>query len=107
MLQGAMAGFLELIVHWVLQALIWVIIASAVMSWLIAFNVINDRNRLVRDVERFFWAVTRPVLWPLRRVIPPLGAVDITPIIAILILSAAQTYLVPWLFAPLYGVLGG
>jgi len=102
-----MAGFLELIVHWVLQALIWVIIASAVMSWLIAFNVINDRNPTVRQIEHVLWSISRPVLWPLRRVIPPLGSVDITPLIAIVILGAADTRLVPWLFAPLYGVLGG
>ena len=102
-----MAGFLHAIVDGVLTLLIWAIIASAVMSWLIAFNVINDRNATVRQIERVLWAITNPVLWPLRRFIPPLGAVDITPIIAILILSAAKTYLVPWLFAPLYAVLGG
>jgi YggT family protein len=101
-----MADFLQAIVSGVLTLLIWAIIISAVMSWLIAFNVINDRNPTVRQIERFFWAVTNPVLWPLRRVIPPLGAVDITPIIALLILSAAKSYLVPWLFAPLRAVTG-
>jgi YggT family protein len=102
-----MGHFLEAIVGGLIELLIWVIIISAVMSWLIVFNVINDRNPMVRQVERFFWAVTRPVLWPLRRVIPPLGNVDITPIIAILILSAARTYLVPWVFGPLILLLRG
>ncbi len=102
-----MGHFLEAIVSGVLELLIWVIIISAVMSWLIVFNVINDRNPTVRQVERVLWGITRPVLWPLRRVIPTLGSVDITPIIAILILSAARTYLVPWIFAPLIAVLGG
>ena len=78
------------ILHGLLQLLIIFIIVAAVWSWLVAFNVVNTRNRLVYQVQNFLMAVTRPVLWPLQRVIPPIGGVDITPIIAILILQALQ-----------------
>ena len=89
-------GFIELAI------IIW-----AVMSWLIAFNVMNDRHPMVRQIEGFLYAVTRPVLAPIRRVIPNLGAVDISPIIALLIIEGARSYLLPWLFRPIIAALGG
>ncbi|MEI9966009.1 MAG: YggT family protein [Caulobacteraceae bacterium] len=102
-----MGLFLYKIIDGLLGLLSIAIIAAAVMSWLIAFNVMNDRHPIVRQIERFLWAVTRPVLWPLQKVIPPLGTVDVTPIIALLIIQAARSYLLPWLFRPIVGVLGG
>ena len=93
---GGVIGFLEV-----------VIIVSAVMSWLIAFNVMNDRHPMVRQLEHFLFAVTRPVLAPIRKIIPNLGAVDISPIIALLILEGARVYLLPWIFRPIIGLLGG
>jgi len=102
-----MAGFLYMIIDGLLGLLSIAIIAAAVMSWLVAFNVMNDRHPVVRQIERFLWAVTRPVLWPLQKVIPPLGSVDVTPIVALLIIQAARSYLLPWLFAPLAAALGG
>jgi YggT family protein len=72
------------LVNTVVTLYIWVIIIMAVMSWLIAFNVINARNTFVYQILRFFEAVTEPVLRPLRRVIPSLGGVDLTPIVLIL-----------------------
>ena len=102
-----MGHFLFTIVEGLLTLLVWAIIISAVMSWLIAFNVINDRHPFVRQVERMLWTVTRPVLRPVQKIIPPLGGtVDISPIIVILVLGAAQQYLVPWLFAPVTAALG-
>jgi YggT family protein len=71
----------------VITLMIWFIIASAILSWLFAFNVINHRNRFVGQVAMFLDAVTRPVLEPLRRFIPPLGGIDITPIVALLLLQ--------------------
>ena len=102
-----MGLFLESIIAGVITLLIWAIILSAVFSWLVAFNIVNSRHPFVWQVERVVNAVTAPVLWPLRKVIPPLGGVDITPIIAILILTAAKDYLLPWLFAPIVLALGG
>ncbi|GAB4148141.1 MAG: YggT family protein [Sphingomonadales bacterium] len=66
---------------------IWVIVIGAVMSWLIAFNVINAYQPFVRQVMSFLWAITEPVLKPIRRWIPLLGGVDISPIILILVLQ--------------------
>ncbi len=102
-----MGRFLYAVTGGILDLLSIAIIASAVLSWLIAFNVINTRHPMVGQINRFLWAVTRPLLWPLQRVIPPLGSVDVTPIIALLILSAARNYLLPWVFAPIIGALGG
>jgi YggT family protein len=102
-----MGMFLYQIVDGILGLLAIAIIASAILSWLIAFNVINTRHPIVHQIERFLWVVTRPVLWPFQRFIPPLGAVDITPLIALLVIQAARSYLLPWLFGPIVRVLGG
>ncbi len=102
-----MGLFLYKIIDGLLGLLSLAIIVSAVMSWLIAFNVVNDRNPYVGQIERFLWAVTRPVLWPIQKVVPPLGTVDITPIIALLIIQAARSYLLPWIFTPIVAALGG
>ena len=101
-----MASFLEFIVSSLLSLLYWAIIISAVMSWLIAFDIINLRNQFVYNVHRFLDAVTRPVLAPFQRIIPTLGGVDISPIIVLLIIVGIQRYLVPMAFAPLRAILG-
>ncbi len=64
----------------------WLIIASAVFSWLFAFNVINSRNQVVGMIGDFLYRVTEPALRPIRRVLPDLGGIDISPIILLLIL---------------------
>ena len=101
-----MASFLEFIVSSLLSLLYWAIIISAIMSWLIAFDIINLRNQFVYNVHRFLDAVTRPVLAPFQRIIPTLGGVDISPIIVLLIIVGIQRYLVPMAFAPLRAILG-
>jgi YggT family protein len=62
------------------------IIASAVLSWLVAFNVVNTSNRFVYMIGDFLYRITEPALGPIRRVLPSLGPVDISPIVLILIL---------------------
>ncbi|PZQ57341.1 MAG: YggT family protein [Phenylobacterium zucineum] len=101
-----MAGFLYTIVDGVLGLAILAIIVSAILSWLVAFNVINLRNQFVYGLARFLDAVTSPILRPVQKIIPPLGGVDISPIIVILVLQAARNYLVPWLFRPLFSLIG-
>ena len=64
----------------------WVLIASAIFSWLYAFNVINSSNRFVSSVGLFLFNVTEPVLRPIRRIMPDLGGIDISPIILLLII---------------------
>jgi YggT family protein len=66
-----------------LQLYTYLIIASAILSWLVAFNVINTRNDFVRSIWNFLDAVTQPVLRPIRNILPNLGGVDISPIILI------------------------
>src|SRR5690606_1642476 len=64
----------------------WFIIASAVFSWLYAFNVINSRNQFVASIGNFLYRVTEPALRPIRRIMPDLGGIDISPIILLLII---------------------
>jgi YggT family protein len=102
-LQGAVeAGpmeplhFLIFIVRGLLNFVVFTIFASAILSWLVAFDVINLRNGFVYQVVRFLEAVTRPILAPVRRIIPPLGGVDISPLIVILVIMGALRYLIPY-----------
>jgi YggT family protein len=69
---------------------IWLLIASVVLSWLIAFNVINTGNRFVYQIRDFLYRITEPVLRPIRSVLPNLGGVDISPIILIVGLHFLQ-----------------
>jgi YggT family protein len=77
---------LYLLIDTVLELYVWVLIASAVLSWLVAFNVINTSNRFVYSVGDFLYRVTEPVLSPIRRVMPNLGGIDISPVILILLI---------------------
>jgi YggT family protein len=69
---------------------IWLIIISAILSWLVAFNVINTRNRFVYMVGDFLYRVTEPALRPIRRFLPNLGGIDVSPVILILVLIFAK-----------------
>ena len=69
---------------------IFMLIASAILSWLVAFNVINTSNRFVYMVGDFLYRVTEPALRPIRRIMPDLGGIDISPIILILVLQFAN-----------------
>ncbi len=73
---------------------IWALILSAILSWLTAFNVINTRNRFVYMVGDFLQRVTEPALNPIRRFLPNLGGIDISPIVLILLLVFARDLVV-------------
>ena len=75
------------LVNAVISLMIWFIIAQAILSWLVAFDVINYRNRFVYSVGSFLDQITRPLLEPFRRIIPPLGGIDISPIVVLLLLQ--------------------
>ncbi|MEH6665322.1 MAG: YggT family protein [Brevundimonas sp.] len=100
-----MAGFICFIIGALLTLLFWAIIISAIMSWLFAFDVINYRNRFVAQLAGFLDQVTGPLLAPLRRVIPPLGGIDVTPIIVLLVLQGARLYLLPPFCMLMYDIL--
>jgi YggT family protein len=80
----------------------WVIIASAVLSWLIAFNVVNYRNQIVAQIDQTLRAMTEPVLAPIRARMPNTGAVDLSPLVLllgiILIQRALYYYVYPYVF---------
>ena len=75
------------LVNAVITLMVCAIIGSAILSWLFAFDVINHRNRFVNQLATFLDTVTRPILEPFRRIIPPLGGIDISPIVVLLLLQ--------------------
>jgi len=77
----------------VISLYIWILVLSAVLSWLVAFRVVNTQNRFVYAVMDFCWRVTEPALRPIRRVLPNLGGIDISPVILILVLMFARNLL--------------
>jgi YggT family protein len=74
----------------VLDLYIWLLIAAAVLSWLIAFNVVNVRNQFVGMIADFLYRITEPVLKPIRGMMPNLGGLDISPVILILLIYFIQ-----------------
>ena len=70
----------------VVSIYIWLLIAAVILTWLIAFNVVNTGNRFVYQVRDFLHRITEPVLRPIRNVLPNLGGIDISPVILILAL---------------------
>ncbi len=92
---AAIIGFVFFILGALLNLLRLAIIVSAILSWLFAFDVINHRNRFVASLSEALDRITAPVLAPLRSIIPPLGGIDITPIIALIIITGVMNYLLP------------
>ena len=82
------------LVNAVITLMVWAIIGSAILSWLFAFDVINHRNRFVNQLATFLDTVTRPILEPFRRIIPPLGGIDISPIVLFIAIYFVQRALV-------------
>ncbi len=66
---------------------VWALIGSAILSWLVAFNVVNTSNRVIFMVGDFLYKITEPSLRYVRRVLPNLGGIDISPIIVILLVQ--------------------
>ena len=81
----------------VIQLFIYVLVASAVLSWLVAFNVINTQNRFVYTIGDFLFRVTEPALRQVRRYVPFMGGVDISPLVLILALILFEKLVVYYL----------
>jgi YggT family protein len=96
-----MRALLDVIVL-VLDLYIYVVIAAAVLSWLVVFNVVNPRNQFVAMLGEFLFRITDPVLRPIRNMLPPMGGIDISPIILFLIIilieKVIQYYIYPNVF---------
>jgi YggT family protein len=91
-----MYAFLNL-VGTVIQIYIWLLIAQAVLSWLLAFGVVNRYNRAVATIGDFLWRITEPLLRPIRRILPDLGGIDISPVVLILLLYFVRNLMFEYL----------
>ena len=83
------------IVQLLLNLVWWVIVIQAVLSWLIAFNVINTHSDFVRSVWNALQRITEPMYRPIRRILPDFGALDLSPLVVLLILYILQNIVVP------------
>jgi YggT family protein len=90
----ALAQILQIL----LNAVWWIIIIQAILSWLVAFNVINMHSEFVRTVLMALDRITAPLYRPIRRVMPDLGALDLSPLVVLLILTIIQQVFMPRLF---------
>jgi YggT family protein len=82
----------------VLQIYVWLLIAAAILSWLIAFGVVNTRNQAVAAIGEFLYRITESVLRPIRTVLPNLGGIDISPVIVILIIMLIERVIVYYVY---------
>ena len=101
-----MGSAILFLLHAVIQLVILTVIVSAILSWLIAFDVLNVRNP---NVYRFYSAldrITTPLLAPIRRFMPQMGGLDLSPIILILLLQALTILIDRTLAGPLVAALG-
>ncbi|MFZ5677311.1 MAG: YggT family protein [Pseudomonadota bacterium] len=71
----------------ILDIYFWILIAAVVMSWLIGFNIINGHNDIVRQIRYALYRLTEPVLGPIRRFLPDLGGIDLSPLVALIALQ--------------------
>jgi YggT family protein len=86
----------------VLDIYIWLLIAAAVLSWLIAFNVVNTRNQFVAMVADFLYRLTEPVLRPIRSLLPNLGGIDVSPVVLILLIILIKDIIVRYIYPAVY-----
>jgi YggT family protein len=82
----------------ILQIYIWLLIVAAVLSWLVAFNVVNTRNQVVAMVGDFLYRVTEPLLRPIRSMMPNLGGIDVSPVILILLILLLENVIVRYIY---------
>lgn len=79
----------------------WIIIIQAILSWLVAFNVINTSSDFVRSILYALDRMTEPLYRPIRRIMPDLGALDLSPMVVLLIIIILQQAILPAVFASL------
>jgi YggT family protein len=89
-----MIGALRDVVLIILNLYTYVIIAAVIASWLVGFGVINSYNQFARSVLRMLHALTEPVFGPIRRIVPPTGGLDLSPMIALLLIIFLQRWIV-------------
>ena len=82
----------------VLQIYIWLLIAAAVLSWLIAFSVVNTRNQVVAMIADMLYRLTEPLLRPIRSMLPNLGGIDVSPVILILLILFLENVIIRYIY---------
>ncbi|MAM77097.1 MAG: hypothetical protein CMO29_25210 [Tistrella sp.] len=83
----------------------WILIASVILSWLVAFNVVNTNNQVVYAIGSFIHRITEPVLRPIRNFLPSLGGLDLSPLILLLLLNFLKIVVNGWLAPYAYGMM--
>ena len=101
-----MASAVLFLIFSLIDLIIFVVIVTAILSWLIAFDVLNVRNPTVNRIVNVLNAVTDPLLRPIRRFMPNLGGIDISPIILLLLLQALKILIANTIETPLRAALG-
>ncbi|GAA0324898.1 YggT family protein [Sphingomonas oligophenolica] len=91
------------IVQVLLNVLWWIIVVQAIMSWLLAFNVINLYNETVRAIWQALEKITDPIYRPIRRIMPDFGALDLSPLVVLLIIYIINTRVIPYFALQLLG----
>ena len=86
----------------ILQIGIWIVIAQAILSWLVAFNVVNTRNQFVAQVWRGLHDITEPFIRPIRRVIPSAGGMDFSPMVLILGIIFLQHVIIRYIYPSVF-----
>ena len=84
-------------IRYVIDLYTWVVIANVIMSWLMAFGVINAYNPMVRSIWQGISAVTEPLLKPIRNALPNLGSIDISPIVLLVACTGVKDFFIPFL----------
>lgn len=75
----------------------WVIVVTVVLSWLIGLNIVNGYRPEVRAVQRICWQMTEPLLRPIRERLPPIGGLDLSPVVLLLGLQLVEILLIKFL----------
>ncbi len=96
-----MQAVLDLILL-ILKMYTYVIIAVAIMSWLIAFNVINLYNNFVRSIWNGLNALTEPVLRPIRNMLPNFNGLDLSPLVLLLLIFLIQDIIIKYIYPSVY-----
>tara|TARA_B100001093_G_scaffold519625_1_gene609533 strand:- start:1129 stop:1419 length:291 start_codon:yes stop_codon:yes gene_type:complete len=87
--------FLDLILV-VLKLYSWALIISVILSWLIAFNVVNTHSPFVSAIGRFLYRLTEPLLKPIRQFLPDFGGIDISPVVLLLLIWFVENLLITY-----------
>jgi YggT family protein len=82
----------------ILSIYMWIVIAVVIMSWLVAFNIVNRHNDIVRQISNVLYRLTEPVLGPIRRVLPNMGGLDLSPIVVFIAIWFIRSLL--WEYGP-------